>query len=71
MEAITCIAKLKPAGIADELTEVLIDAKEESRVKACCLALGEIASQEGIAFIVCRALWYQAGAEPALSRMGS
>jgi len=49
VEAISCIGKLKPPGIVDELTDVLNDAKEEPRMKACCLALGEIASKEGIA----------------------
>jgi len=48
VDAITCIGKLKPPGIVDDLTEILNTTKEESRSKACCLALGEIGDKEGI-----------------------
>jgi len=49
VEAITCVGKLKPPGIIEDLVNVMSSGKEESRIKACCLALGEIAAKEGIA----------------------
>jgi len=49
IEAITCLGKIKPPGVVDDLVAILNAGKEESRIKACCLALGDIGSKEGIA----------------------
>jgi diguanylate cyclase (GGDEF)-like protein len=41
-DAITCLGKLKVAGIATALVPILKSAKEPARVRACCRALGQI-----------------------------
>ncbi|MGD8366849.1 MAG: diguanylate cyclase [Desulfobacterales bacterium] len=49
VDAISCIARVNPPGAAVELTALIGKTKEEGRIRACCLALGEIGAPEGIA----------------------
>jgi diguanylate cyclase (GGDEF)-like protein len=49
VDAISCIGRIKPSGAARELLSLLDSTKDQNRLRACCLALGEIGGPESVA----------------------
>ncbi len=52
VDAISCIARINPPEAAGELAALIDKTREEGRLRACCLALGEIGAPECVAPLV-------------------
>ncbi len=52
VDAISCLGRIKAPGTSPELVALLDSAKGENRLKACCLALGEIGDPQCVAPLV-------------------